>query len=107
MSSSYCGTFYREKHPYLIGGDIFIENGKIVLWGLLNCHRDNSVNSLVPVGKSYPLQLETEDVQRVKETLASMVEKLGIRNGSMNVELVVIKATEFYRLMLVLVAVEI
>lgn len=40
---------------------------------------------------SYPLQLETEDIQRVKETLVSMVEKLGIRNGSMNVELVVDK----------------
>ena len=51
--------FIEKKHPYLIGGDVFIENGKIVLWGLLNCHRDNSVNPLVPVGKSYPLQLET------------------------------------------------
>ena len=88
--------FIEKKHPYLIGGDIFIENGKIVLWGLLNCHRDNSVNSLVPVGKSYPLQLETEDVQRVKETLASMVEKLGIRNGSMNVELVVDKSNRVW-----------
>lgn len=81
--------FIEKKHPYLIGGDVFVENGKIVLWGLLNCHRDSGVNPLVPVGKSYPLQLETADVQRVKETLASMVEKLGIRNGSMNVELVV------------------
>ena len=84
--------FIEKKHPYLIGGDVFIENGKIVLWGLMNCHRDNNVNPLVPVGKSYPLQLETEDVQRVKETLVSMVEKLGIRNGSMNVELVVDKS---------------
>ncbi len=81
--------FIEKKHPYLIGGDIFIENGKIVLWGLMNCHRDNSVNPLVPVGKSYPLQLEAEDIQHVKETLSAMVEKLGIRNGSMNVELVV------------------
>lgn len=78
--------FIEKKHPYLIGGDIFVEDGKSVLWGLMNCHRDNSVNPLVPVGKSYPLQLETEDIQRVKETLVSMVEKLGIRNGSMNVE---------------------
>ena len=84
--------FIEKKHHYLIGGDVFIENGKIVLWGLMNCHRDNSVNPLVPVGKSYPLQLEVEDIQRVKETLASMVEKLGIRNGSMNVELVVDKS---------------
>lgn len=83
--------YIEKKHPYLIGGDVFVENGKIVLWGLMNCHRDSEVNPLVPVGKSYPLQLEKVDIQRVKETLTLMVEKLGIRNGSMNVELVVDK----------------
>lgn len=83
--------YIEKKHPYLIGGDIFIEDGKIVLWGLLNCHRDVNVNPLVPVGKSYPLQLGDNDIKNVKNTLSSMVEKLGIRNGSMNVELVVDK----------------
>lgn len=88
--------FIEKKHPYLIGGDVFIENGKIVLWWLLNCHRDNCVNPLVPVGKSYPLQLEDEDIQHVKETLSSMVEKLRISNGSMNVELVVDKSNRVW-----------
>lgn len=88
--------FIEKKHPYLIGGDIFIEDGRIVLWGLLNCHRDNCVNPLVPVGKSYPLQLEREDAENVKATLSSMVEKLGIRNGSMNVELVVDKSNRVW-----------
>lgn len=88
--------FIEKKHPYLIGGDVFIEDGKVVLWGLLNCHRDSCVNSLVPVGKSYPLQLENVDVQNVKATLSSMVEKLGIRNGSMNVELVVDKSNRVW-----------
>ncbi len=84
--------FVEKKHPYLIGGDIFIINGKIVIWGLLNCHRDCQVNSLVPVGKSYPLELEADDVEHIKEILNAMVYKLGIRNGSMNVELVVDKS---------------
>lgn len=88
--------FIEKKHPYLIGGDVFIEDGKIVLWGLLNCHRDSCVNPLVPVGKSFPLQLENEDVQNVKATLSSMVEKLGILNGSMNVELVVDKSNRVW-----------
>lgn len=83
--------FIEKKHPYLIGGDIFVEDGKIVLWGLMNCHRDNKVNPLVPVGKSYPLKLQEEDIRHVKDTLSSLVEKLKIRNGSMNVELVVDK----------------
>lgn len=88
--------FIEKKHPYLIGGDIFIEDGKIVLWGLMNCHRDSRVNPLVPVGKSYPLKLNGEDVQHVKDTLSLMVEKLGIRNGSMNVELVIDKSNRVW-----------
>lgn len=81
--------FIEKKHPYLIGGDIFVIDGRVVLWGLLNCHRDSRVNPLVPVGKSYPLALDDADVANVHETLQQMVDKLGIRFGAMNVELVV------------------
>lgn len=83
--------FIEKKHEYLIGGDIFVCDGKIVLWGLLNCHRDDSVNPLVPVGKSYPLLIDKEDEGSVQKTLQSMVDKLGIRFGSVNVELIVDK----------------
>ena len=83
--------FIEKKHEYLIGGDIFVNDGKVVLWGLLNCHRDNAVNPLVPVGKSYPLLLDKEDEESVHATLQSMVDKLGLKFGSVNVELVVDK----------------
>lgn len=83
--------FIEKKHPYLIGGDIFVENGKIILWGLLNCHRDNNVNPLVPVGKSYPLVLDAADIDNVKVTLQAMVDKLHMKSCGMNVELVVDK----------------
>lgn len=83
--------FIEKKHPYLIGGDIFVIDGRIVLWGLLNCHRDQNVNPLVPVGKSYPLALDDCDVQLVHQTLQKMVDKLQIRSGAMNVELIVDK----------------
>lgn len=83
--------FIEKKHEYLIGGDIFVAGGKVILWGLLNCHRDNCVNPLVPVGKSYPLLLEKKDEIAVRNTLQKMVEKLGIRFGSVNVELIVDK----------------
>ena len=83
--------FIEKKHPYLIGGDIFVNEGKVILWGLLNCHRDNNVNPLVPVGKNYPLLLDDVDEKVVQDTLQSMVDKLGIRFGSVNVELVVDK----------------
>lgn len=83
--------FIEKKHEYLIGGDIFVADGKVVLWGLLNCHRDANVNPLVPVGKSYPLMLEEEDCKAVRETLQRMVDALGLRFGSVNVELVMDK----------------
>lgn len=83
--------FIEKKHPYLIGGDIFVMNGKVVLWGLMNCHRDSHVNSLVPVGKSYPPVLNESDLENVKSTLQALVEKLNITSGAMNVELVVDK----------------
>lgn len=83
--------FIEKKHPYLIGGDIFVKDGKIVLWGLLNCHRDQGVNPLVPVGKSYPLELSDSDIDAVKTTLQAIVDKLEISNGAMNVELVIDK----------------
>lgn len=88
--------FVEKKHPYLIGGDIFVLDGKIVLWGLLNCHRDQSVNSLVPVGKSFPLNLDELDVQKVQETLQQLVDKLHIENGAMNIEMVVDKTEHVY-----------
>jgi carbamoylphosphate synthase large subunit len=83
--------YVEKKHPYLIGGDIFVSNGKVVLWGLLNCHRDQDVNPLVPVGKSYPLQLEDADIACVKETLQRMIQELHVKNSALNVELVVDK----------------
>ena len=88
--------YIEKKHPYLIGGDIFIQNGKVILWGLLNCHRDTRVNVLVPVGKSYPLELDNSDIECVKSTLQRMVDKLGIRCGAMNVELVIDKTNRVW-----------
>lgn len=81
--------FIEKKHPYLIGGDLFVVDGVVRMWGLMNCHRDSAVNPLVPVGKSFPLLLEPQDTAAVRRTLQEMVDRLGIRCGAMNVELVV------------------
>lgn len=81
--------FIEKKHAYLIGGDIFVSDGKVIQWGLMNCHRDSNVNPLVPVGKSYPPLLEESDLQAVKDTLQRLVTELGIQFGPMNVELIV------------------
>ncbi len=84
--------FIENKNKYLIGGDVFVVDGKVIMWGLLNCHRDSEVNPLVPVGKSYPLCLGEEDEFNVKKCIQKIVDKLGIKQGAMNVELIVDKA---------------
>lgn len=81
--------YIEKSHPYLVGGDLFVVDGRIAMWGLLNCHRDERVNPLVPVGKSYPPQLSQAALQAVKDTLQKLVSALGIRIGPMNVELIV------------------
>ncbi|MCD8074125.1 MAG: ATP-grasp domain-containing protein [Lachnospiraceae bacterium] len=83
--------YIEKKHKYLIGGDIFVYERKVIQWGLMNCHRDSEVNPLVPVGKSYPLLLGLDDIEHVKTTLQRLVDKLGIVSGPMNVELIVDK----------------
>lgn len=83
--------FIEKAHPYLIGGDIFVWDGKVIMWGLMNCHRDDRVNALVPVGKSYPPELKDSDLDAVKRTIQLMIDKLHIKSGAMNVELVVDK----------------
>ncbi len=88
--------YIEKRHPYIIGGDIFVLDGKVILWGLLNCHRDNTVNPLVPVGKSYPLVLEDNDLINVKDVLEKLVDKLEIKNGAMNVELIVDKKEKVF-----------
>lgn len=81
--------YIEKNHSYIIGGDILVLDGKIVLWGLLNCHRDFSVNDLVPVGKSYPLFLQNEDLEKIEIVMEQLVDKLHINNGAMNVELII------------------
>lgn len=85
-----------NKYPYLFGGDIFISEGKVILWGLMNCHRDNSVNPLVPVGKSYPAILNAVDLQEVKKTLQRLISISGIRLGSVNVEIIIDKSSRVF-----------
>lgn len=85
-----------RKHKYTVGGDIFIYDGKVIIWGLMNCFRDHSPNPLVPGGEIFPVLLNEADCEKVKATLQDMVTKLGIQSGSMNVELMIDKDDKVY-----------
>ncbi len=85
-----------RKHKYTIGGDIFVDNGKVILWGLMNCFRDHSPNPLVPGGKIFPALLNNSDLEKAKAVLQDLVTKLNIQSGSMNVELMIDKDDKVY-----------
>lgn len=88
--------FIEKGYPYVIGGDVFVLNEKVQIWGLMNCHRDNQVNNLVPIGKSYPTVLNAETMNQVKSIIQDIVTKLGYKNGALNVELIIDKNGEIW-----------
>lgn len=88
--------FIEKDHDFLVGGDCFVLNGKVEYWGLLSCHRDSKVNPLVPVGNSYPLQLEEDRIIKIKEELQRLFSKLNIKFGCFNLEIIVDKNDDVY-----------
>ena len=79
---------YLEKgYPYVVGGDVFVIDGKIKFWGLMDCLRDAHAN-LVPTGKMYPAGLSASQEQAIKKVLQDLVESLSVRFGELNVEVI-------------------
>lgn len=76
-----------QNHKYMIGGDCFVKSGKVIFWGLLNCHRDPSVNPNVPIGKSYPLAVDEYKVDRLQGIVQSVINLLGLKFGAFNLEI--------------------
>lgn len=80
-------TFIERSHPHLIGGDIFVLDGQVQFWGLLNSHRACPQAPFLPTGTSYPLALDQHQQQAVRHTLQQLVSDLGLCMGGFNVEL--------------------
>ena len=81
--------FIVQDHEFMIGGDCFVINGKVAYWGLLNCHRDPKVNTLVPVGKSYPLLISESRINKLKDEIQKVVDILDIKFGGFNLEVMI------------------
>ena len=77
--------YIERSFPYVIGGDIFVVDGKVVFWGLMSCLRDEAV-PLVPVGERYPSGLSPRQLQKVEDVLQHLVTSLDITMGELNVE---------------------
>ena len=74
--------------PYVIGGDVFVEDGIVKFWGCMSCIRSEEA-PLVPQGKMYPSGLSDEQMQSVKRATQMLVDEVGIRFGELNIEIIV------------------
>lgn len=81
--------YIERGFPDVIGGDIFVENGKIILFGDMACLRDDNGKSLIPIGKKKPNGLNDSQYKRLKHELQRLVTILDIKNGELNIEILI------------------
>lgn len=83
--------FIERGFPDVIGGDIFVEDGKIILYGDMGCLRGNNGKSLIPIGEKRPHGLTEHQADAVHTELQRLVTVLGIKRGELNIEILVDK----------------
>ena len=88
--------FIQRDHPHVIEGEIFVLNGGVVSWGLINSIRDPKTNPLLPAGYSYPLDLDPERVNLVRREISRLVAASGVKNGAFNLEMIITKNEELF-----------
>ena len=83
--------FIQRGFPDVIGGDIFVEDGRITLLGDMAAIRESSTNGLIPVGERKPNGLNSVQRENLLNELQRVVSALGIKNGELNIELLLDK----------------
>lgn len=83
--------FIQRGFPSVVGGDIFVWDGKIVLYGEMECLRDMQKSPLIPIGKKKPLQVSRVQKERIHSELQRVVTALDIRFGELNIEILLDK----------------
>lgn len=86
-----CEEFIQRGFENVIGGDIFVWKGKIVLHGEMSCLRKNAGKGLIPIGKKKPSGLNTVQTEKVHKELQRLVKALDINSGELNVEILLDK----------------
>lgn len=83
--------FIEFGFPEVIGGDIFVWDGKIILYGEMSCTRGDNGRSLIPIGKKKPSGLNERQTEIVHLELQKLIDALGIRFGELNIEIILDK----------------
>lgn len=79
--------YIQRGFPSVIGGDIFVWDGKIVLYGEMECLRDVVNSPLIPIGEKKPAALNDLQKGRIYSELQRIVTALDIRFGELNIEI--------------------
>ena len=83
--------YIERGYPYVLGGDIFIENGNIILYGDMDCMRENNGKGLIPIGKKLPNGLSPIQRKNLHNELQRLITRLQIKGGEFNIELLIDK----------------
>lgn len=83
--------FIESDFPAVIGGDIFVWDGKVILYGEMSCLRDGKYNGLIPVGKKSPAGLNKKQITNIHNELQRIITLLDIHFGELNIEILLDK----------------
>lgn len=83
--------FIERGFPDVIGGDIFVEDGIIILYGDMAALRKEENKGLIPVGEKLPNGLNKAQIMALHAELQRIITKLGIKSGELNIELLIDK----------------
>lgn len=81
--------FIVRDHPYVIEAEIFVIDGKVVSWVLINSIRDPKSNPLLPSAYTYPLDITEERKAIVRTEVSRLVEATGNTSGAFNIEMII------------------
>ena len=83
--------YIQRGFPSVIGGDIFVWNGKVVLYGEMECLRDTYRSPLIPIGKKMPPCISEKQKSNIHKELQRVITALDIRFGELNIEIILDK----------------
>lgn len=83
--------FIHRSFPDVVGGDIFVNDGKVVLFGEMTCLRGDHGKGLVPIGERWPGGLSKKETDRIHHELQRLVTMLSFRFGELNIEILLDK----------------
>ena len=83
--------YIQRGFPSVVGGDIFVWDGKVVLYGEMECLRDTLRSPLIPIGKKKPLCASEKQKANIYAELQRIVSALNIRFGELNIEIILDK----------------